>query len=86
MLSPTPSPTPLPNGTMPLPLPTMPTPVLENAKALFEELNVPTPAPSQFFEPLMKPGEWIFSPAILQPSPTPSPALSPTATPTQSHQ
>ena len=61
---------------MPLPLPAMPTPVLENAKALSEELNVPIPAPSQFSEPLMKPGEWIFSPAILQPSPTPSPALS----------
>ena len=86
MLSPTPSPTPLPDGTMPLPLPAMPTPVLENAKALSEELNVPIPAPSQFSEPLMKPGEWIFSPAILQPSPTPSPALSPTPDPTQSHQ
>ena len=61
------------------------TPVLENAKALSEELNVPIPAPSQFSEPLMKPGEWIFSPAILQPSPTPSPALSPTPNPTQSH-
>ena len=74
------SPTPLPDGTMPLPLPAMPTPVLENAKALSEELNVPIPAPSQFSEPLTKPGEWIFSPAILQPSPTPSPALSPTPT------
>ena len=86
MLSPTPSPTPLPDGTMPLPLPAMPTPVLENAKALSEELNVPIPAPSQFSEPLMKPGKWIFSPAILQPSPTPSPALSPTPDPTQSRQ
>ena len=44
---------------MPLPLPAMPTPVLENAKALSEELNVAIPAPSQFSEPLMKPGEWI---------------------------
>ena len=29
---------------------------------------MPIPAPSQFSEPLMKPDEWIFSPAILQPS------------------
>ena len=86
MLSPTPSPTPLPDGTMPLPLPAMPAPVLENAKTLSEQLNVPIPAPSQFSEPLMKPGEWIFSPAILQPSPTPAPTLSPTANPTQPHQ
>ena len=86
MLSPSPSPTPLPDGTMPLPLPAMPTPVLENAKTLSEQLNVPIPAPSQFSEPLMKPREWIFSPAILQPSPTPAPTLSPTPNPTQSHQ
>ena len=86
MLSPTPSPTPLPDGTMPLPLPAMPTPVLENAKTLSEQLNVPIPAPSQFSEPLMKPGGWEFSPAILQPSPTTAPTLSPTPNPTQSHQ
>ena len=47
---------------MPLPLPAMPTPVLQDAKTLSEQLNVPVPAPSQFSEPLMKPGEWEFSP------------------------
>ena len=61
-------------------------PSFEDAKTLSEQLNVPIPAPSQFSEPLMKPGEWIFSPAILQPSPTPAPTLSPTPDPTQSHQ
>jgi hypothetical protein len=86
MLSPTPSPTPLPDGTMPLPLPAMPTPVLQDAKTLSEQLNVPIPAPSQFSEPLMKPGEWEFSPAIVLPSPNPAPTLSPCPTPTQSHQ
>ena len=86
MLSPTPSPTPLSDGTMPLPLPTMPTPVLQDAKTLSEQLNIPIPAPSQFSEPFMKPGEWEFSPAILQPSPNPAPTLSPTPNPAQSHQ
>ena len=62
-----------------------PRPFLD-AKTLSEQLNVPIPAPSQFSEPLMKPREWIFSPAILQPSPTPAPTLSPTPDPTQSHQ
>ena len=46
VLSPTPSPTPLPDGTMPLPLPAMPTPVLENAKTLSEQLNAPIPRPA----------------------------------------
>ena len=86
MLSLTPSPTPLPDGTMPLPLPAMPTPVLQDAKTLSEQLNVPIPAPSQFSEPLMKPGEWEFSPAIVLPSPNPAPTFSPAPTPTQSHQ
>jgi hypothetical protein len=92
MLSPTPnsapfpSPTPLPDGTMPLPLPAMPRPVLQDAKTLSEELNRPIPAPSQFSEPLMKPGEWEFSPAIVLPSPNPAPTFSPAPTPTQSHE
>jgi hypothetical protein len=38
----------------------MPTPVLQDAKTLSEELNRPIPAPSQFSEPLMKPREWEF--------------------------
>jgi hypothetical protein len=86
LVSPTPAPTPLPDGTMPLPLPVMPTPVLQDAKTLSEELNRPIPAPSQFSEPLMKPREWEFSPAIVLPSPNPAPTLSPAHTPTQSHQ
>jgi hypothetical protein len=88
LVSPTPAPTPLPDGTMPLPLPVMPTPVLQDAKTLSEQLNVPIPAPSQFSEPLMKPGEWKFSPAIVLPSPNPAPTLSPTPIPIpkQSHQ
>jgi hypothetical protein len=77
-VSPTPAPTPLPDGTMPLPLPVTPTPVLQNAETLSEELDRPIPAPSQFPEPLMKPAEWQFSPAIVQPSPIPAPTLSPT--------
>jgi hypothetical protein len=80
IFSPSPSPTPLPDGTMPLPLPAMPTPVLRDAETLSEELNRPIPAPSQFSEPLMKSGEWEFSPAIVLPSPTPAPAFSPTPT------
>jgi hypothetical protein len=78
--------TPLPDGTMPLPLPVMPTPVLQDAKTLSEELNRPIPAPTQFSEPLMKPREWEFSPAIVLPSPNPAPTLSPADTPSQSHQ
>jgi hypothetical protein len=84
MVSPTPAPTPLPDGTMPLPLPVMPTPVLQDAKTLSEELNRPIPAPSQFSEPLMKPAEWEFSPAIALPLPTPASTLSATPTPMQS--
>jgi hypothetical protein len=86
LASPTPAPTPLPDGTMPLPLPVMPKPVLRDAKALSEQLNVPIPAPSQFSEPLMKPGEWKFSPAIVLPSPNPAPTPSPTSTPMNPHQ
>ena len=72
---------------MPLPLPAMPRPVLQDAKTLSEELNVPIPAPSQFSEPLMKPREWDILASNLQPpSPTPAPTLSPTPNPTQSHQ
>ena len=84
--TPFPSPTPLPDGTMPLPLPVMPTPVLQDANTLSEELNRPIPAPSQFSEPLMKPAEWRYSPAIALPSPIPVPTLSPALTPTQSPQ
>ena len=48
----TPSPTPLPDGTMPLTPPAMPTPVLQDANTLSEQLNLPLPAPTQFNEPL----------------------------------
>ena len=71
---------------MPLPLPAMPTPVLQDAETLFEQLNRPIPAPSQCSEPLMKSGEWEFSPAIVLPSPIPAPTFSPASTPAQSHQ
>ena len=71
---------------MPLPLPVMPTPVLQDANTLSEELNRPIPAPSQFSEPLMKPAEWRYSPAIALPSPIPVPTPSPALTPTQSPQ
>lgn len=57
LLSPEPNPTPLPDGTMPQPLPVMPTPVLPESKALWEELDKPIPAPSQFPEPLINPEE-----------------------------
>jgi TolC family type I secretion outer membrane protein len=50
--SPSPSPTPLPDGTMPLVVPAMPTPVLQDANTLSEQLNLPLPAPSQLSEPL----------------------------------
>jgi hypothetical protein len=86
LVSPTPSPTPLPDGTMPQPLPVMPTPVLQGAETLAEELDQPIPVPRQFSEPLMKPAEWKFSPAIGLPSPSVAPTLSPTPTPMQSHQ
>lgn len=51
----TPAPTPLPDGTMPWTPPPMPTPVLQDASTLSEQLNVPLPAPGQISEPL-KPG------------------------------
>jgi hypothetical protein len=86
LVSPTPLPTPLPDGTMPQPLPVMPTPVLQDAETLAKELDQPLPVPRQFAEPLMKPGEWKFSPAIGLPSPSVAPTLSPLPTPTQSHQ
>lgn len=53
--SPTPAPTPLPDGTMPWTPPPMPTPVLQDASTLSDQLNVPLPAPGQISEPL-KPG------------------------------
>jgi hypothetical protein len=86
LVSPTPLPTPLPDGTMPQPLPVMPTPVLQDAETLAKELDQPLPGPRQFSEPLMKPGEWKFSPAIGLPSPSVAPTLSPSPTPMQSHQ
>jgi outer membrane protein TolC len=57
--SPTPaaSPTPLPDGTMPLAPPPMPTPVLQDANTLSEQLNLPLPNPAQMSEPLKKTGE-----------------------------
>ncbi len=54
-VSPTPAPTPLPDGTMPLPVPVMPTPVLQDAATLSDQLNLPLPNPNQIKEPL-KPG------------------------------
>ena len=55
--SPTPFPTPLPDGTMPLAPPPMPTPVLQDANTLSEQLNLPIPSPGQLHEPLMPGGE-----------------------------
>jgi TolC family type I secretion outer membrane protein len=51
-VSPSPSPTPLPDGTLPLTPPAMPTPVLQDANTLSEQLNLPLPAPTQLNEPL----------------------------------
>ncbi len=53
--SPVASPTPLPDGSMPWSPPPMPTPVLQDASTLSDQLNVPLPAPGQISEPL-KPG------------------------------
>ena len=53
-LLPTPAPTPLPDGTMPLAVPPMPTPVLQDAQTLSEQLNLPLPSPTQFPEPLSR--------------------------------
>jgi outer membrane protein TolC len=53
-LLPTPAPTPLPDGTMPLAVPPMPTPVLQDAQTLSEQLNLPLPSPAQFPEPLSR--------------------------------
>lgn len=50
--SPTPAPTPLPNGTQPQAIPPMPTPVLQDANTLSEQLNLPIPPPGQMSEPL----------------------------------
>jgi hypothetical protein len=86
LVSPTPLPRPLPDGTMPQPLPVMPTPVLQDAETLAKELDQPLPVPRQFAEPLMKPAEWKFLPAIAVPSPSAAPSLFPPPTPTQSHQ
>lgn len=50
--TPSPSPTPLPDGEMPLTPPPLPTPALENAATLSEELSFPIPEPPVMPEPL----------------------------------
>ncbi len=55
-ISPSASPTPLPDGTMPWTPPPMPTPILQDAATLSEELNVTPPTPQQTKEPLSSQG------------------------------
>lgn len=55
-VSPSVSPTPLPDGTMPWTPPAMPTPILQDAATLAEELNVTPTPPPQTKEPLSSQG------------------------------